>query len=230
MSGTVECTAAAADAAPPPESDGATDAQPDVAVAVDAGTLVPCTPSQPTRCVPCDGNGGGLCTPMQALVVARDIASGKVVASDRRLATVSCYECLLQFACINDDVFGDSNKDCGDLVGIQDAGSGAGESASQACLDVVTCGLATACEGPMAGGSSAAGIDTCYCGPSLTSAACSSATTQAGVCKASILKGLDEMTSPGAILTSLADPTLGTGMAMQMFQCAVGGDCAACWE
>jgi hypothetical protein len=145
---------ASQDATTSADASTSTDASDSGAVRSDANLPVPCTSVGQTDCVPCDGNTAGVCTAMQALIVQRDISKGNF--SGLSLSTASCYECLWQWGCIDNDVFADTNADCKDVSG----------SNVQACLSTTSCVLSSGCEGNLPDGAPPIGVDNCSCGPS----------------------------------------------------------------
>jgi hypothetical protein len=218
---TVTCAAAAVDAGAPDTGSDASvsDAGPasDGSVA-DAGsdaapTLVPCTAAGQTGCVACSGNSTGVCSPTEAQIVQHDIARGAA-------STTPCYSCLLQAGCIDDTSFGDTNHECGDLAGTFDAGPQSGTTSSTLCLNTVSCIFGSSC--------SSSSVSTCYCGSS-TGSACQNATTTDGACVTQEVAGLG-LTTSQSILQNFTDTTRPSGMANQLFQCAVSSNCAACLQ
>jgi hypothetical protein len=204
--------------------------------------VVPCTTASQTNCVPCDGNTSNLCTPTEALVVNRDIAKGSV--EDGGLRADSCYECLYNAGCIDDDVLGDSNHECGDLTGTVGSGGQASETQTQACLTTLGCIFGSGCQNAKAqndGGTD--GIDNCYCGSNfLTASTCNnyagSGATPApnGSCAQDELDGLGLASSvPGSVaLLPFTTRSSGSGMANAIFLCAGSNSgtfkCPSCFE
>jgi hypothetical protein len=189
---------ASADAA---AGDGAT---PDTGAADSAGggptpcTVFPCAASGPNS-VQCNGNNGdgsvNVCTPTEALYVAKDIAAGSLV--DGQLdPNTSCYECLVNAGGL-DDSTGDKNNECGDVS--PSAPTLTGEPAEQACLDTLSCMINNQCD-------TDSPPSQCLCGTS-AGTACLSAGAANGPCLQQEINGLDIGT--GTTLGSLVegDPT-----------------------
>jgi hypothetical protein len=168
----------------------------------------PCTTPGQTGCVACSGNAGGACSQTEALVIQHDINAGHA-------ATTPCYACLLSAGCIDDTTFGDKGNECDDLSGT--FGGGAATSSSL-CLSTVSCIFGSSC--------AASAVSTCYCG-SFAGSACLSAPTVDGACDQSEVTGLG-LTSAQDILKNFTNTTLPSGMANQLFQCALSNTCAAC--
>jgi hypothetical protein len=210
-------------APPPPPDAGSSDATTDGAIAsCDGATLVPCTAAGQSCCVPCVGNLGGTCTQTEAAFVAHDIAAGHATfAGD---AADSCYTCLLNGGCLDDFTFGDVDHECGDRVGVLDAGAKAGTSEVTLCLNTVSCILATSCASAATSG--------CYCGTAGVATACQGNPAPGpinGACEQVIADGLGFPPSDGTDITKhLTDTTLPAGMADQIFQCALSNTCTAC--
>lgn len=182
----------------------------DAAPAVDAGppdtgaqAPVPCTAAGQTGCVACSGNANGVCSATEALLVQHDINAGAA-------ATTPCYACLLNNGCIDDTLFGDKGNECDDLG-----------SASTTCLATASCILQSSC--------ASSSVSTCFCG-SFSGTACISAPTPDGACYAQEVSGLGGLTSNQAILESFTNTTLPSGMANQLFQCALSNQCTACLQ
>jgi hypothetical protein len=200
-----------------------------------ACTSAPCAASGPNS-VKCDANTNNVCTPTEALIVAYDIAAGKLhggtldTAMD---ATGSCYECLASNGGI-DDSQGDHGLECADVTG---SATLTGESGTQACLDTLSCLLTTHC-------TDANPPADCLCG-SATGTACLTAGAANGPCLQNELNGLDVTTGCpsggcGSTLGSLkeGDPTtiqeaftntaLGSGQANTLLGFAFGNCNAPC--
>jgi hypothetical protein len=131
-------------------------------------TVPPCATSGPNS-VLCDQNGdSGVCTATEAMIVARDISRGLVVAAGSgdagnagsgdagntplRLSPASCYECAVNSDCIDNLTNGDTCKECDDLAGGPPGANCAvghaaldGEPAVRACLDTLSCIFSTGC-------------------------------------------------------------------------------------
>ncbi|MGH7436152.1 MAG: hypothetical protein ACRENE_10810, partial [Polyangiaceae bacterium] len=132
-------------------------------------------------CVECDGNASGACTPTEAIFVARDVARGLLV-DGQETGSNGCYECLWNAGCLDDTVYLDTGKECGDLTGNVGSGAQASEAKTQACINALNCILPSECANARAtsGNSATDGIANCFCGsdyPNTT--ACSAATSPA---------------------------------------------------
>ncbi|MGH7439676.1 MAG: hypothetical protein ACRENE_28640 [Polyangiaceae bacterium] len=207
--------------------DAAPEAAPDTGS--DSGGLVPCTNASQTACIKCDGNTNGLCTPTEALILARDIAQGNIdVDAGVPDPAASCYYCLWNAGCIDDDVNLDSNKECGDLTGTVGAGAQSTETKTDACIAALTCTLSSGCANAKSqnGSSASDGISNCFCGAAyLTTTLCQTATSSAppnGSCYQSDLDGLGDTasTSISNVLGAFTTRTSGAGMSNAIFQCA----------
>ncbi len=173
----------------------------------------PCTAPGQTGCVPCSGNAAGVCSATEALIVQHDITAGNA-------ATTPCYACLLGAGCIDDTVFGDKGNECDDLAGTFGAGPSAGTASSALCIDTVGCVLGTSC--------ASSGVAGCFCG-SFSGSDCLTAPTPNGACYAQEIDGLG-LSSNQAVLEGFTNTTLPSGMANQLFQCALSNQCAACLQ
>jgi hypothetical protein len=158
---------------------------------------------------PCTGNKVGLCTPTEVLLESH---------------AQSCYECMFQAGCIDDDVFGDVNNECEDLPGTWNSGPQAGASKDSLCLSLASCILSTGCAG------TPAGIANCYCGPAAVGSACASAGTNVnGACLAQELAGFPFPLGDNTdILKNFDDTTTPSGKANQIFTCAIANGCSSC--
>jgi HYDIN/CFA65/VesB-like, Ig-like domain len=185
-----------------------------------ACTAAPCAASGPNS-VQCSGSNGSLCTPTEALIVARDISKGNL--ANGQLTNASCYACLIAATCIDDNV-GDTGNECGDLAGTVGSGARAAEAKTDACLNTLSCILP-----PTTAASCALepsdGISNCYCGSAFpTIAECNGATgsTVNGVCVGVEIDGFGETatTAPSTILGKIAAKASGSGMANAILKCA----------
>jgi hypothetical protein len=217
--------ATSGDAALPNEA-GA-DTGPATVDASDGGGLVPCTASGQTACVQCQGNASLVCSPTEAAIVAFDIRQNVATAPGPDPNT-SCYTCLLQAGCIDDTVFPDTGHECGDLpAGNFTAGSGSVGPATTLCLATVECVIGSACA------ETNGGLDNCYCGagggsPSLCPGNGPAAN---GACKDQETSGF--LASPNDATNTLknyTDTTEPSGMANQIFICALASSCSSCLE
>jgi hypothetical protein len=205
--------------------------------------VVPCTTASQTNCVPCDQNTSNLCTPTEALIVNRDISKGSV--EDGGLTADSCYECLVQAGCLDDDTLGDSHHECGDLTGTVGGGPQASETMTQACLTTLGCVFGSGCQNARAqnGDGGTDGIDNCYCGSNfITASTCNNYAGSGAVpapnggCAQDELDGLGlASTSPGSVvLLPFTTRNSGSGMANAIFLCAGSNSgafkCPSCFE
>jgi len=193
--------------------DGAADGGAEAAA--DAG-LGPCTPSNPTGCVQCQGNATTFCSPTEADFVAHDIAKGIATAPGPD-PDASCYTCLLNGGCLDDTVFVDTGKECEDPLT-------AGTTAE--CQAVIACILGATC--------ATVAVSGCYCGTAGVSTACQGNPAPGpinGACASTIAAGLGFPVSDGTDVTkNLTDVTKAAGRADQIFQCAQSNTCAACLQ
>jgi hypothetical protein len=193
-------------------------------VVCDASALAPCTAAGQSCCVPCAGSANGVCTPTEALLVARDIANGH--ATQMGDAQDGCYTCLFNGGCIDDVTFGDSGHECGDLPNIAfNAGAQAGTLEPLLCQQTLSCLLA-----PPSCASQA--VSACYCGTAGVATACQGNPAPGpinGTCATQIAAGLGFPPSDGTDITKhLTDTTLPAGVADQIFQCALTNMCTTC--
>jgi hypothetical protein len=176
-----------------------------------------------TQCVTCTENTSGLCSPTEAVVVARDMERGRVWANAP--TADSCYQCLTVRTCLDSDaghsgVPTTSGIECQDLPAGFIKGSTTYTSA-QACLDVLNCTLGTAQLGtpgalgtlnpapapgcvapPFAGGD---GVINCFCGPAEPDLADCEAADRVGAGTTGLGPGVD---SPnGACASVIAQAT-----------------------
>jgi hypothetical protein len=263
---------AEADSAPEAGYDASADAQNDSGADAghDAGggASVPCTSAGQTNCVKCDQNTSGVCTGTEALIVQWDIDKGLVTGDVPKACEMSnsgvqctmgsCYECLVQQACIDNSVgTANSGNECEDLTGMVSGGANAGESEAQACIDSLACILGnpastttpSSCANLPAPGD---GVFNCFCGPAETDTNdCKMADTIAanntsggigvaspdGICAQTFLDGLGDttMTSNGTVITALSNAgDNGPAQAVGILQCAgsdeMGPPCAQCFQ
>jgi hypothetical protein len=197
-----------------PSSEAGVEAGVDAAPEAGGGGLVPCTTGGQTGCVPCDGNTTGVCTPTEAAFVAYDIKKGNVTAPGAEPMD-ACYECLLGAGCLDDNIYLDTGNECGDSLAT-------GTSAQ--CLATLQCILDNSC--------AATRVNACYCGTATPSGTCTGNPAPGpinGACAAKIAAGEGFGLTDGTDnLTNLTDNTRASGMADQMFQCALSGKCTAC--
>ncbi|HEX4445512.1 MAG TPA: hypothetical protein VH044_02200 [Polyangiaceae bacterium] len=218
---------------------------PDAAVesGSDGGTPTACTAA------PCATGGAnsvqcahsptsdGVCTPTEALFVAHDIAAGNIGTDGQvkpyvsSTQTGSCYACLNQNACLDDDQQ-DVDEECSDSP---DLTGGAAGSGNTLCLTALTCILRTDCQGPggIAGTSAMASqenVQLCYCGGNNAGSLCSTAGAATnGLCVNEEAAGFGfAYTDNKDILADYGDQLLPTGLANALFQCAAANHCALC--
>jgi hypothetical protein len=177
------------------------------------GPILPCTTAGQTGCVTCQGNASGVCSPTEASLVAKDVATGKATAAGPDPAG-SCYSCLLNGGCLDDTTFGDTGHECGDLPAALQGN----------CSATITCILTQKC--------AAAAVSSCYCGSAGVATACQGNPAPGpidGKCAGTIATGLGFPVTDGTDNTKhLTDTTLAAGMADQIFQCALSNGCSAC--
>jgi hypothetical protein len=183
-------------------------------------TLVPCTGPNQFCCTPCAGSANGNCTPTEALLVAHDIANGKVTP-DAGEAPGDCYSCLVNAGCLDDVTFGDTNHECGDFAAaVFPNGPAAGSADSTLCLDTLSCILRTSCAASGSGSS-------CYCGSQPTNTCAMDAFGAVdGPCKLQELEGLSPIIPQ--ILATFTDPSTPSGRANNLVACATSNACTSC--
>jgi hypothetical protein len=186
------------------------------------GPLAPCTQSNPTGCVQCQGNidagaNTNLCSPTEAQFVRHDIAKGIATAPGPDPAA-GCYTCLLGGGCIDDTQFNDTGHEC------EDPFATFGTAAE--CESVITCILGSSC--------ATTAVSTCYCGTAGVSTACQGNPAPGpinGACDTQIAAGLNFPVTDGTDNTkNLTDITRAAGKADQIFQCAQSNGCTACLQ
>jgi hypothetical protein len=208
-------------------------------------TLCPGAPCGANQ-VKCDGTTSGVCTAEEQIIVNKDIAAGRFTGTqlNKTGTNRSCYECLASAGCIDTNTT--HGVECGDLTGTLTAGASAGETLSNACLDVINCieGSAftpgqqfPATTPPLAGTCADDlnnGVANCFCGPGVgattfpgpndDSSVCNMAPASQdnGACLAQELAGFGASSSTPVmtILGEYTDPTTASGMANELFACA----------
>jgi hypothetical protein len=180
-----------------------------------ACTTAPCAASGPNS-IKCTGNGTttGVCTATQAALVNHD-------------PTKACYTCMQNNFCL--DNASTTGFECGDLAGNFTNGAGTSVVASQACLNTLGCVIGST---GMDCANNANGLSDCYCGPSLTSTQCQTATTQNGPCLTDEVAGFAYTPGSGAANTILGEFTQQTqpsGNANALAACAVANSCSTCF-
>jgi hypothetical protein len=178
------------------------------------GPILPCTTANQTGCVQCQGSTGGACSPTEQSIVAADVAAKRSTAAGPSGAN-SCYTCLYNGGCL-DDTLGDTNHECGDLPA----------AAQGACATTLGCLITSKC--------AATAVSACYCGTAGVATACQGNPAPGpinGACDTQIAAGLGFPVTDGTDNTKhLTDTTLASGMADQIFQCALSNSCAMCQQ
>jgi hypothetical protein len=187
-----------------------------------ACTSAPCG----ANTVQCQGNTGGVCSPTEAALVALDISKGATAGND---PATGCYTCLFNNGCIDDTVFGDTGKECGDLSGSFTNAASSSVNAASTCLATLSCVLTTGC------GLTNGGLTNCLCGaggggPS----ACAAQTSESpfnGACDTQEETGLASNVPSTVIGKEYTDTTEPSGMANQVIACGlVGNHCPQCLQ
>ncbi len=199
----------------------------------DAGPLAPCTSAGQANCVKCQGSTGGVCTPTEALIVQHDIAKNGVSAAGNDSAS-SCYTCLFNNGCI-DDSQGDVQHECED--------STVAHGTAVQCQNVVSCifgsdslstdtlATGTTAQGYSSGNCSSVATYVCYCGTASLTGSCGGTSSAAnGNCSSAIAAGSGFPVSDGTdnLGHFAPDTTYASGMATQIFKCAVNNSCSTC--
>jgi hypothetical protein len=168
---------------------------------------------------------------MQAMIVELDIAKGRIHSPGMPSMTPSssCYACLWNNDCIDNDTNGDVNKECTDFgtTAMPAGGAGAGMSEATLCTNAFVCqfagGAGAGCPFSMASDPSY-----CYCGAgggplAMCSAAMNTAVN--GPCEHAIALGyaFPEFDSKD-ILSSYDSVTTPSGRANQVFECIISND------
>jgi hypothetical protein len=217
-----------------PELDAATEAASPDTGGGGGGGLVPCTSAAQTGCVGCYGSTGNVCTATEASFLALDIAAGRITMAgaapdDSEDGPVSCYSCLVDFGCLDSPSGHVTGKECEDLTGNFTNGSGASVPAAATCEAVVSC-----ITGPTGQGCAAnsQGINYCYCGSGGgPSSQCegTNASMVNGACIDPIVAGTSYAKTDAAnILSFYGAKTTPSGVANNIFTCAVSNVCTAC--
>ncbi len=218
--------------APPPDTGSATPT---------ACTSAPCAASG-ANSVQCPNNtaGNGVCTPTEALIVARDIAQGNLTATGQlKLASGSgasfvqgsCYSCLNFKDCL-DGNGGDTGNECGDSPDVSGGATGSGVGQ---CIATLTCILSTDCQGAggIAGTSATAAQETvglCYCGGNNPGSTCLTAGTNTnGLCVTQEATGFGFAFSDNTdIVPNLTSQSFPSGEANEIFGCGASNKCTIC--
>jgi hypothetical protein len=216
---------------------GAPDAKADSATAeagVDAsGGLAPCTAANPTNCVGCFGSDNNVCSTTEALFVSLDIAKGIVTSPgvEPMDDVNNCYSCLVDNSCLDSPSMAVSGKECEDLSGNFANGSGASVPATATCQAVVSCIVGPA--GQQCG-SSANGLNFCYCGTGGgPSSQCQGANAPMvnGACVNQEVAGFAyAKTDASDILAHFGTKSQPSGIANNIFACAVSNSCTQCLQ
>jgi hypothetical protein len=196
-------------------------------------THAPCavTGANSVQC-PDSPTSDGVCTPTEALIVARDITNGNLDSTGQLAAYVSatnngsCYTCLNVKSCLDDDQM-DTGNECADSPNVS--------GGPAACLTTLGCILSTDCQG--AGGiagtsdmTTQENVNLCYCGGNNPGSACAaSGVVPDGLCDAHEAAGLGFALSDNTdILLNFGAKTLPSGIANHLFQCAASNKCTLC--
>jgi hypothetical protein len=204
-----------------------------------------CIAPPPTACTssPCAASGSnsvqcpnsptsdGVCTPTEAIIVAKDIAAGNLTGGQLKpfVSTTnngSCYTCLNAKACLDDNAM-DTGNECAD--------SPATAGGPTACINTLSCIISSDCQGVggIAGTSDTTAqenVNLCYCGGANPGSACSaSGLTPTGDCDVQEAAGLGFPVSDNTdILLNFGSKTLPSGIANHIFQCAASNKCTLC--
>ena len=196
-------------------------------------TQAPCaaTGANSVQC-PDSPTSDGVCTPMEALIVARDIANGNLDSTGQlaayQSATIngSCYTCLNNKACLDDNAM-DTGNECSDSPSVS--------GGPAACLTTLSCIFSTDCQG--AGGitgtsdtTTQENVNLCYCGGNNAGSACSATgVVPDGLCDTQEAAGLGFPVSDNTdILLNFGAKTLPSGIANHLLQCAASNKCTIC--
>jgi hypothetical protein len=149
-------------------------------------------------------NASATCTPTEQLFVNKSL---------------SCYNCLVNAACLNDDTFGDVGHECGDVTGTAAKGASTGALRSDLCLQTIQCILNTSC--------ASQDPSICYCGSLGAGDACTTSANPAasnGPCSSLEVNTLEHLSTdpPSAVIPDFYNLNLGGGRANQIFACASG--------
>jgi hypothetical protein len=188
----------------------------------------------------CSGNTSGICTREEAYFVTKDITNMKVTAPGPisiAAPTSSCYSCLVNASAINATARHVTGVECSDLAGNFTNGSAVSANADQTCFNLVSCLAGSTGAGCWGGeGSPAIGNDTfCYCGAGgygtgagAGPSACgtTNATLVNGNCLSLELAGFNS-TVTGTNLSNFAQSSQPSGMANQLIESALPGNCQA---
>jgi hypothetical protein len=186
----------------------------------DAG-LQPCTTTNPTHCVKCQGNTNNLCTQTEAVLVAHDIAKGIATAPGND-PDGGCYTCLVANSSIDTTVI--SGKECED--------QGIHHGTPTECRAALSCMLDSHSQCAQSGGDPTA----CYCGGSATcstSATCNANPSNAnGDCAQQIAQGMGFSVSDGTDVCNnwFITPDYAASTAMVIMTNAGSFNCTACLQ
>ena len=134
--------------------------------------------------------------------------------------SVACYACLVNFACLDDALYGDTNNECEDVPGAATGGDQVGVSNATLCLEKINCVMTTSC--------ASTDVASCYCG-SFEGTACATQSQPAdGRCAALEAEGVNHFPSDPA---SVVSPLLGNrnsaaGKGDAIFSCSVINGCS----
>lgn len=187
--------------------------------------LHPCITPGDTNCVQCANNTKagangitvtGQCTTTEARFVQHDINTGKATAAGKD-PPGSCYACLAAKGCLDQTKLSTTGHECDDTSTIT-----TGTEAQ--CLAVVDCILGSSC--------SLLQTSDCYCGTAPALTTCSATPSAAnGVCDTQIAAGIGVPVTDGVTISGDFTITSSAGgMADQIFNCGVNGNCTACLQ
>jgi hypothetical protein len=171
-------------------------------------------------------NGGAPCTATELLLIEHDTNPDGTAKTGA--TAFACYDCMETSGCIDDSAFaGDVNHECGDTgsLGITQPTLN-GDSATTACLNVVSCILGHATPTSSCTGTNGSG--TCYCGTAVGTA-CTMAGMPNGPCLTQEEDGLDT-TDPTAANSRFTNTIYAGGMANTLFSCAGSNNCSSCYQ
>jgi hypothetical protein len=194
-----------------------------------SGALVACTSAGQTGCVGCYGSTDNVCTATEAVFIALDIAKGRVTAAGPEADDgTACYSCLVDNTCLNSPANFITGTECGDLTGSFTNASGTVD-AMATCQAVLTC--ITGPTGQNCAGS-ATGLSDCYCGADGgPSAQCQGANASKvdGPCIDQEVAGFAYAKTDAAdILAHFGSSQQPSGVANDVFACAISNHCASC--
>jgi hypothetical protein len=207
-----------------------------IAGACKAAPPTVCTTAGQTNCISCSGQTGGTCSATDAIFVQIDINQGVATTAGADPAG-SCYACLLSGSCLDNVPHHVTGRECGDLpsdAGLftsgaaPDGGPGVTGTDSALCLANLTCVTGTQGAGCAL---NTAGITNCYCGSgggSPTNCETNGASAN-GACFSAEVDGFRYAATDGTdIVSNFTDTTEPSGMANQIYTCAIANSCTSC--